>query len=466
MGAYETVVGLEIHVELATESKAFCGCSTRFGSAPNTNVCPACMGLPGGLPVLNRRVVEFAVKAGLALNCEITPNARFDRKHYFYPDLPRAIQISQFFMPICRNGYVDVPGRRVRIRQIHIEEDAGKLVHDPVTDETLVDFNRCGVPLIEIVTQPDMRTPEEAVGTVRAIRAALAALEVSDCRMQEGSLRVDVNLSVRPFGSDTLGTRVEMKNINSFKSIGRAVSGEAARHIECIETGRPLIQQTRRWDDNKDASFAMRSKEDAHDYRYFPDPDVTPLKLNEEWIEELRANLPELPEKKRVRYPLEYGLSAHDTEILVSEKRLSDLFERTAARCGRPKDAANWIMGEVLSLLKERGQAADELDLDSVKLARIIELNASGAVNRQAARQTLRVVLDRDADVDSFIAEQGLSMVDDDGALRAAVSKVIAENPDSVAKYRAGTVKVFGFLVGQAMRIMAGKSRLPPSLPP
>ena len=457
MSAYETVVGLEIHAELATESKIFCGCSTRFGGAPNTNVCPVCMGLPGTLPVLNRKVVEFAAMAGLAFHCQITPNARFDRKHYFYPDLPKAFQTSQLYLPLCRDGYVDIPGRRVRIREIHMEEDAGKLIHDPWTDETLVDFNRCGVPLIEIVTQPDMRTPEEVVETVRAVRAALAALGVSDVRMQEGSLRVDVNLSVRPLGSEGLGTRTEMKNINSLKSIGRAVAGEAARQAELIELGRAVSQETRRWDDNKEASRAMRSKEDAHDYRYFPEPDIAPLKLSEEWVQNLRDSLPELPDQKRARYPREYGLSAYDTDIIVSEKRLSDLFEKTAALCGRPKDAANWIMGEALAILKEKAIAPDELELDPARLARIIELNTSGAINRNAARQTLRAVMDEDADIDAYIKDHGLAMVGGEDALRAIVRTVLEQNADSADAFRAGKEKVFGFLMGQAMKALAGK---------
>jgi aspartyl-tRNA(Asn)/glutamyl-tRNA(Gln) amidotransferase subunit B len=338
-----------------------------------------------------------------------------------------------------------------------MEEDAGKLIHDPWTDETLVDFNRCGVPLIEIVTQPDMRTPEEAVDAVRAIRASLAAIGVSDCRMQEGSLRVDVNLSVRPAGATELGTRTEMKNINSLKSISRAVSGEAARQIERIELGREIIQETRRWDDNKDTSHAMRSKEDAHDYRYFPEPDLSPLEITPEWIESLRQRLPELPDSKRERYPREYGLSAYDTEILIGEKRLSDLFENTARLCGKPKEAANWIMVEVLSRLKERSIAADEMELDAGKLARIIELTTSGSINRNAARQTLDAVMDEGADVDGYIAARGLSMVGDETAVRAAVDGALAKNADAVARYRAGEEKVLGFLIGQAMKALQGK---------
>ncbi|MDR0396529.1 MAG: Asp-tRNA(Asn)/Glu-tRNA(Gln) amidotransferase subunit GatB [Oscillospiraceae bacterium] len=458
MPQYETVVGLEIHVELATKSKIFCGCSTAFGGGQNTRVCPVCMGLPGALPVLNRQAVDFAVRAGLALNCSIAKRSMFDRKHYFYPDLPKAFQISQLYLPLCADGWVDALGKRVRIREIHMEEDAGKLVHDPWTDATLADFNRCGVPLIEIVTQPDMRTPEETVEAVRQIRAALSMLGVSDCKMQEGSLRVDVNLSVRPIGSTELGTRTEMKNINSLKSIGRAVAGEAARQIEQIELGKPIIQQTRRWDDSKGASTAMRSKEDAHDYRYFPEPDVAPLSLTDEWIEERRSSLPELPEHKRKRYPIEYGLSEYDAGILVSEKALCELFERTAAQCGKPKEAANWIMGEVLAALNQRGESPDQLTLSPDVLSRIIAMQSGGVINRNGARQVLAAALSADAlDVDEYVKANQLAMVGDESALQEIVRRVVDADPDSVAAYRSGKEKVFGYLMGQAMKALKGK---------
>ena len=458
MSAYETIVGLEIHVELATATKAFCACTTQFGGAPNTHVCPVCMGLPGSLPVLNAQMVAFAVSAGLALHCEITPNARFDRKHYFYPDLPKAFQISQLYLPLCRNGYVDIPGKRVRIREIHMEEDAGKLVHDPWTDATLVDYNRCGVPLIEIVSEPDMRTPDEVVAYVDAVRAILQTLGVSDGKMQEGSLRADVNLSVRKLGEETLGTRTEMKNLNSRKAIARAVAGETARQVEQLELGRPILQQTRRWDDNKDTSFAMRSKEDAHDYRYFPEPDLPPLRLSPEWIQAQRDALPELPAQKRERYPREYGLSAYDTELLVGEVTLSRLFERATALCGKPKEVANWIMGEVLAMLKERGEAPDQLCLAPEKLAAIIALQEEGRINRNGARAALQAVLESDVEVEVYVKAQGLEQIDDQDLLAGTVASVLAEHADSVESYRAGTAKAFGFLMGQAMRALSGKA--------
>jgi len=461
MSAYETVVGLEIHVELATDSKVFCGCTTRFGGEPNTHVCPVCMGLPGALPVLNEKAVRFALQAGLAMHCDITQNARFDRKHYFYPDLPKAFQISQLYLPLCRNGWVEAAGKRVRIHEIHMEEDAGKLVHDPWTDQSLVDYNRCGVPLIEIVSEPDMRTPDEVVAYVQAVRAILMALGVSDCRMQEGSLRADVNLSVRPLGSDTLGTRTEMKNLNSIKSIARAVAAETQRQIEVIETGRAVVQQTRRWDDNKDSCFAMRSKEDAHDYRYFPEPDLPPMAFTDADIRAIRDALPELPDAKRERYPREYGLSAYDTDVLLSEKRLYTLFEEAAVLSQSPKDTANWLMGEVLAMLKERGQAPDTLALRPEKLARVIRLVRDGVVNRSGGREALGAVWDSRTpgadDVDACIEANGLAMVKDDSLLQRIVGSVMQEQADSVAKYRAGNEKVFGFLMGQAMKALAGK---------
>lgn len=457
MSTYETVVGLEIHVELATKSKIFCGCTTQFGGEPNTHVCPVCMGLPGSLPVLNRDAARYAIMAGLALNCDITRNARFDRKHYFYPDLPKAFQISQLYLPLCVDGHVEIKGKRVRIREIHMEEDAGKLQHDSATDESLVDFNRCGVPLIEIVTQPDMRTADEVVETVKAIRAALLALGVSDCKMQEGSMRVDVNLSVRPLDSTEFGTRTEMKNINSLKSIARAVNGEAARQIELIEMGREVTQQTRRWDDNKDTSFAMRSKADAHDYRYFPEPDLTPLDISVDEIEAIRANLPELPKSKRERYPIEYGLSAYDTEILISEKALSDLFERVAAFTGKPKDAANWIIVETLAILNEKGTPTDELRVEAAKLAEIITMTGDGTINRASARKTLAAVIEEDVEPRVYVRDNALESVSDDGELRAVVEGVLSANADSVEKYKAGAEKVYGFLVGQVMKALKGK---------
>ncbi|MDE7003979.1 MAG: Asp-tRNA(Asn)/Glu-tRNA(Gln) amidotransferase subunit GatB, partial [Oscillospiraceae bacterium] len=355
---WETVIGLETHVELATKTKIFCSCTTEFGGAPNTHCCPVCTGMPGTLPVLNKKVLEFAVKAGLALNCAITRHSRFDRKNYFYPDLPKAYQISQLYLPIARDGAVDIRtgagDKTIRIHELHMEEDAGKLVHDPWLNQTRADYNRCGVPLIEIVTEPDFRTADEVIAYLEKLKETLAYLGVSDCKMQEGSLRCDVNLSVRPQGSLELGTRTEMKNLSSFKAIARAIRYEARRQIELIEEGGRVAQETRRWDENKDASFAMRSKEDAQDYRYFPEPDLPPIELDQDCVDALRAAQPELAEEKRARYQADYGLSDYNCRMITSDQALAALFEGLVALGAPPRQGANWIMGEVLGALSQR----------------------------------------------------------------------------------------------------------------
>ena len=362
MEAYEMVIGLEVHVELATKTKIFCGCTTQFGGAPNTHTCPICTGMPGTLPVANRKVGEGSGAAGLATNCEITRYNKFDRKNYFYPDLPKAYQISQLYLPICRNGHVDIVTaageKSVGIHEIHMEEDAGKLMHDPWLDQTMVDYNRCGVPLLEIVSEPDMRSAEEVIAYLTKLRQTLQYLGVSDCKMQEGSMRADVNLSVRPVGQKEFGTRTEMKNINSFKAIARAIAGEYRRQVELIEDGGKVQQQTRRWDDNKGASFAMRSKENAQDYRYFPEPDLPPISLSQALIDAVRARQPELAEAKAARYQSEFGLPKYDAGILTEEKPIADLFEQAVSACGKPKEVSNWIMGEVMGQLSARGLEA------------------------------------------------------------------------------------------------------------
>ena len=367
---WETVIGLETHVELATRTKIFCACTTEFGGAPNTHCCPVCTGMPGALPVMNEKVLEFAVKAGLALHCEITRYSKFDRKNYFYPDLPKAYQVSQLYLPIARNGAVPIKtGKTIRIHELHMEEDAGKLVHDPWIDQTRADYNRCGVPLIEIVTEPDFRSGEEVIAYLEKLRSTLQYLGVSDCKMQEGSLRCDVNLSVRPAGSQELGTRTEMKNLNSFKAIARAIAYEARRQIECMEEGKRIIQETRRWDENKDATFAMRSKENAQDYRYFPEPDIPPMEVTEDYLERLKAELPELAEEKMARYQREWSLPAYDTEMITGQKALADFFEETVALGAPPKQAANWIMGEVLRQLSAGGMEAKDMALSLIHIS-------------------------------------------------------------------------------------------------
>ena len=462
MEAYEMVIGLEVHVELATKTKIFCGCTTQFGGAPNTHTCPICTGMPGTLPVANRKVVEFAVAAGLATNCEITRYNKFDRKNYFYPDLPKAYQISQLYLPICRNGHVDIVTaageKSVGIHEIHMEEDAGKLMHDPWLDQTMVDYNRCGVPLLEIVSEPDMRSAEEVIAYLTKLRQTLQYLGVSDCKMQEGSMRADVNLSVRPVGQKEFGTRTEMKNINSFKAIARAIAGEYRRQVELIEDGGKVQQQTRRWDDNKGASFAMRSKENAQDYRYFPEPDLPPISLSQAFIDAVRARQPELAEAKAARYQSEFGLPKYDAGILTEEKPIADLFEQAVSACGKPKEVSNWIMGETMAMMKEKSVPAENLALSGQALGAIVSAVSAGRLSRQSAREVFAYAFDGGEDIESYIKAHGLEIVSDDSAYEQILSDVLAGCEKDVAQYRAGNQKVFGFLVGQAMKALKGKA--------
>ena len=462
MEAYEMVIGLEVHVELATKTKIFCGCTTQFGGAPNTHTCPICTGMPGTLPVANRKVVEFAVAAGLATNCEITRYNKFDRKNYFYPDLPKAYQISQLYLPICRNGHIDIVTaageKSVGIHEIHMEEDAGKLMHDPWLDQTMVDYNRCGVPLLEIVSEPDMRSAEEVIAYLTKLRQTLQYLGVSDCKMQEGSMRADVNLSVRPVGQKEFGTRTEMKNINSFKAIARAIAGEYRRQVELIEDGGKVQQQTRRWDDNKGASFAMRSKENAQDYRYFPEPDLPPISLSQAFIDAVRARQPELAEAKAARYQSEFGLPKYDAGILTEEKPIADLFEQAVAACGKPKEVSNWIMGETMAMMKEKSVPAENLALSGQALGAIVSAVSAGRLSRQSAREVFAYAFDGGEDIEGYIKAHGLEIVSDDSAYEQILSDVLAGCEKDVAQYRAGNQKVFGFLVGQAMKALKGKA--------
>lgn len=460
---YEIVCGLEVHVEMNTKTKIFCGCTTAFGGAPNTHTCPVCTGQPGALPVLNRAVVEGAMSTGLALGCKITRLTRFDRKNYFYPDLPKAYQISQLYAPICTGGGIAVTTdggeeKYIRLHEIHMEEDAGKLVHDPWTESTLCDYNRCGVPLMEIVTEPDFRSAHEVIDFLTKLRSTLQFLGVSDCKMQEGSIRADLNVSVRPAGSEKLGTRTEMKNMNSFKAIAKAIETEAARQIEVLEEGRAVKQETRRWDDNKDASFAMRSKENAQDYRYFPEPDLPPVYIDDAWLERVRAHQPELADAKRARYREEYGLSEHDIGILCQNARLCRLLEAAIAQGASPKEAANWILSEVLRLCKECAVDPYDLELDAGKLALILQLLGEGKIDRAGARNTLEAVFADDADVEAYIKKEKLAIERDETAVVGAIAQVLAENADAVEKFRAGNEKVMGFLTGQCMKLLRGKA--------
>ena len=459
---YETVIGLEVHVELATKTKIFCGCSTAFGAAPNTHTCPVCTGMPGSLPVLNKRVVELAMSVGLAAHCEINQFCKFDRKNYFYPDNPQNYQISQLYLPICHDGYIaiDTPAgeKKIRIHEIHMEEDAGKLIHDEWEDCSLVDYNRSGVPLIEIVSEPDMRSADEVIAYLDRLRLLVQYLGASDCKLQEGSMRADVNLSVREKGSDTFGTRTEMKNLNSFKAIARAIDGERARQIELLEEGKRVIQETRRWDDNKEYSYAMRSKEDAKDYRYFPDPDLPPVIISDAWLASLKNSLPELQPEKLKRYQEEFGLSEYDSKIITESKRMSDLFEKTTELCGKPKKAANWMIGEVSRLCKDRGIEAEKLSFSPGHLAELIELTEAGSINTNTAKEVFEKIFDEDIDPKKYVEEHGLLMVNDEGALKSCVEAVLAANPKTVEEYKSGKTKVLGFLVGQVMKQMKGKA--------
>ena len=459
---YETVIGLEVHVELATKTKIFCGCSTAFGGAPNTHTCPVCTGMPGSLPVLNKQVVEYAMAVGLATNCQIHQYCKFDRKNYFYPDNPQNYQISQLYLPICHDGGIEIEtaaGKKViGIHEIHMEEDAGKLIHDEWEYCTLVDYNRSGVPLIEIVSEPDMRSAEEVIAYLDKLRLIVQYLGASDCKLQEGSMRADVNLSVREVGAEQFGTRTEMKNLNSFKAIARAIEGERARQIELIEEGRQVIQETRRWDDNKEYSYPMRSKEDAHDYRYFPDPDLVPVIISDEWLQAVKDRQPELRTEKLARYKKEFDIPDYDAEILTGSKHLADLFEETTELCGKPKKVSNWLMGETLRLLKEAGQEPEEITFSAAHLAKLIELLDAGTINQTVAKEVFEQIFREDIDPEQYVEAHGLKMVNDDNLLRTVVEQVIDANPQSVADYRGGKEKALGFLVGQTMKQMKGKA--------
>ena len=460
---YETVIGLEVHVELATKTKIFCGCSTAFGGAPNTHTCPVCTGMPGSLPVLNKKVVEYAAAVGLATNCNITKDCKFDRKNYFYPDNPQNYQISQLYLPICRDGHVDIEledgtVKPVRIHEIHMEEDAGKLVHDDWSGESLVDFNRSGVPLIEIVSEPDMRSAKEVIAYLEKLRLIIQYLGASDCKLQEGSMRADVNLSVREVGTAEFGTRTETKNLNSFSAIERAIEAEKNRQIDLIESGEKVVQETRRWNDDKEYSYAMRSKEDAQDYRYFPDPDLVPIHISDEWLEEIRSRQPEFKTEKMKRYKEEFGIPDYDIEILTDSKKLADIFEQATAICNNPKKVSNWLMVETMRIIKEKSMDVSDISFSPANLAALIKLTDDGSINSSVAKEVFEKIFDEDIDPVKYVEENGLKQVNDEGALKKTVEDVIAANPQSVEDYRSGKEKAIGFLVGQTMKAMKGKA--------
>ena len=459
---YDIVIGLEVHSELSTKTKIFCSCPTEFGGEPNTHCCPVCMAMPGALPVLNKKVVEYAIKAGIATNCTIAKESKNDRKNYFYPDLPKSYQISQFDMPLCTNGFVEIETengpKKIRLVRIHIEEDAGKLNHDEYGRGSLVDLNRAGVPLIEIVSEPDISSASEAEAYLRKIKSILEYIEVSDCKMQEGSLRADVNVSVRKKGTTEFGTRTEMKNMNSFRSIVRAIEYESERQIEVLENGGIITQETLRWDDVSGKTFSMRDKEDAQDYRYFPEPDLAMIRISDEYVQKISKTLPEMPEKRKARYIEELGLPEYDANILTSSKHLSDLFERANNVCNNPKAVSNWIMSDIIKILNEEGIEADKLPFSAEQLGKLINLIDKKTISTSIAKTVLEEMTVNPKDPEEIIKEKGLIQISDEGAIKEIVLKILEENPQSIADYKAGRDRALGFLVGQAMKQTKGKA--------
>jgi aspartyl-tRNA(Asn)/glutamyl-tRNA(Gln) amidotransferase subunit B len=463
---YETIIGLEVHAQLLTDSKIFCGCSSRYGAAPNYNTCPVCAGFPGALPVLNKKVVEFALRVGLAMNCKIAGYSRLARKNYFYPDLPKGYQISQYELPICINGYIDInvegSPKCVRLTRIHIEEDAGKNIHDAYDDSSLIDLNRAGVPLLEIVSEPDIRNAGEAVTYLKSLRAILRYLAICDGNMEEGSFRCDANISIRTIGTEVLGTKVEIKNLNSFKAIEKALQYETERQIDKLSEGGTLVQETRLWDDNNEQTRAMRSKESAHDYRYFPDPDLLPINVDEEWTQRLRSSLPELPDARKIRFISQYGLPAYDAELLTSRKDVADYFEAAINICPNAKAVSNWIMGDLFRVLKERNLDEQlrihKWPLQPSQLGELVQLIDQGKISGKIAKTIFDDLLDTDQAPHRIITERGLEQISDPASLERSIDQVLTNHPDQVAAYRSGNDKIFSFLVGQIMKALQGKA--------
>jgi aspartyl-tRNA(Asn)/glutamyl-tRNA(Gln) amidotransferase subunit B len=461
---YEPVIGLEIHAQLRTRTKIFCGCSTAFGAPPNTQVCPVCLGLPGALPVLNRQAVDYAVKAALALGCDVQPESIFARKNYFYPDLPKGYQISQYERPLARGGGLEIAaggGRRIGLTRIHMEEDAGKSLHEGFPDSdrrTYIDFNRSGVPLIEIVTEPDLRSAAEAAEFFAKLRDILVWLGVNDGNMDEGSLRCDANVSVRPAGQQAFGTKTEVKNINSFRYVQKALEYEIARHIDLLENGGRVVQETRLWDSGSGRTYSMRTKEEAHDYRYFPEPDVPPVVVDAARVDAVRAGMPELPEARRRRFVAAYDLPAYDVGVLTQSPALADYFEQAAADAGNPKAVSNWVMGELLRTLNERGTPVEAVPLAPRALAGLVRLVEQGTISSSIAKEVFAKIYDSGRSAEEVVAAEGLAQIGDESALVGIVREVIAANAEAVAQYRAGKQATFGFLVGQVMKRSAGKA--------
>lgn len=463
---YEAVIGLEVHTELRTATKIFCSCKTSFGAEPNTNVCPVCLGLPGVLPVLNKKVLEFAVRTGLALNCEISRYSKFDRKNYYYPDLPKNFQTSQYDLPICEHGHLDieVDGKKstVRITRAHMEEDAGKLVHHGTSitdsDYSLVDYNRTGTPLLEIVSEPDIRSAKEAVAYMEKLRAILQYCGVSDCKMEEGSLRCDANVSVRPVGQKELGTKTEIKNINSFRGVERAIEYEAMRQAQLLEDGGTVVQETRTWDEKEGVTKSMRKKEEANDYRYFPEPDLVPFTVSDEYIEEIRKTLPELPDARKARYMASYGLDAYNADYLTNDKDRADYFEAMVAAGADPKEAANWLMGDFAKLLSRDGLEMKAAPVKAADMAQLLALITKGTISGKIAKQVFSEMWTSGKTPETIVKEKGLVQISDTGALEELADRIIAANPQSVADFKAGKKKAVGFLMGQIMKETKGKA--------
>ncbi|MFB5678595.1 Asp-tRNA(Asn)/Glu-tRNA(Gln) amidotransferase subunit GatB [Paenibacillus terreus] len=459
---YETVIGLEVHVELHTQSKIFCGCSTEFGAPPNSHTCPICLGHPGVLPVLNRQAVEYAMKAAMALNCTVGDVSKFDRKNYFYPDSPKAYQISQYDQPIGENGWIDIEvngtTKRIGITRLHLEEDAGKLTHVDGGFASLVDFNRVGTPLVEIVSEPDISSPEEARAYLEKLRSIMQYCEVSDVKMEEGSLRCDANISLRPYGQEKLGTRAELKNMNSFRGVQRGLEYEQFRQEQILEEGGSVVQETRRWDEAQGKTIAMRGKEESHDYRYFPDPDLVTLHIDSEWKERIRASIPELPDQRKTRYTSEYGLPEYDAAVITSSKALADLFENSLQYTKDAKAVSNWIMGDLLGYLNGINAELSDVKLTGQGLGEMIGLLEKGTISSKIAKTVFKEMLETGKLPQQIVEEKGLVQISDEGAIMAIVEQVVANNPQSVEDYKAGKQKAIGFLVGQVMKESKGKA--------
>ncbi|MBO8164767.1 MAG: Asp-tRNA(Asn)/Glu-tRNA(Gln) amidotransferase subunit GatB [Brevibacillus sp.] len=465
MSQFETVIGLEVHAELSTRSKIFCGCPTEFGAPPNTHTCPICLGHPGVLPVVNRQAVEFAMKAALALNCEISRETKFDRKNYFYPDLPKAYQISQYDQPIGKNGWIEIEvngiKKRIGINRLHLEEDAGKLTHSEYGGGSLVDYNRVGVPLVEIVSEPDIRSPEEAKAYLEKLKAILQYTGVSDVKMEQGSLRCDANVSIRPVGQKEFGTKTELKNMNSFRNVQLGLEYEVERQIQVVTSGGQVTQETRRWDEASKKTVVMRSKEEAHDYRYFPDPDLVRMQISEEWIEAVRQSIPELPDARKARYVQEYGLSSADAEVITISKESADFFDRATATGADPKAVANWLMGDLFGYLNANSLEFADIKLTPEGLGEMIKLIEKGTISTKIAKTVFKEMLETGKNPAAIVEEKGLVQISDEGALKKIVDDVIAANPQSVQDYLGGKKQAIGFLVGQVMKQTKGKANPP-----